>query len=316
MNDLAPSTLPASVNIPAPPSAAQIIAARDFSEFASVLTIDSPSMLQLASDELGKVTKLRKELEDARFTMTRPLDVAKKAIMDFFRPADTFAESAEKAIKGEVARYTREQDRLRREAEQRAEQERQRLAAEVERQRREAEAEANRKRREAEAEVERQRREAEQEAQAKIEAARQEAEALIESGNVAAAEQVLERAEGNAAAIQAQAAVQAAETLDRAEEDAAALQSLAATAPAPIARIAVPAPAKAQGMSVRENWKAEVLDLDAVVNAAAAGDANARGILQVNQTALNGLARSLKAQLRIPGVRAYDEPVVAARRAA
>lgn len=316
MNDLAPSTLPASVNIPAPPSAAQILAARDFSEFAAVLTIDSPDMLQLASDELGKVTKLRKELEEVRFSMTRPLDAAKKAIMDFFRPADAFAEQAERAIKGEIARYSTEQERLRREAERKAELERQRLAAEQERLRREAEVEATRQRQEAEREATRQREEAEKAAQATVEAARREAEALVENGDVAAAEQVLERAEGDANAIQTQAAVQTAQMLERAEEDAAAMQSLVATAPAPVARVVVPPAVKVQGLSMRENWKAEVIDLDAVITAAAAGDANARGILQVNQTALNGLARSLKAQLRVPGVRAFDEPVVASRRAA
>ena len=70
---------------------------------------------------------------------------------------------------------------------------------------------------------------------------------------------------------------------------------------------------KVAGISQREVWKATVVDLPALVQAAAADSTGvAAGLLQVNQTALNGLARSLKGALTVPGVKVYTETVMSA----
>lgn len=69
---------------------------------------------------------------------------------------------------------------------------------------------------------------------------------------------------------------------------------------------------KAAGVSVRKNWKADVVDFDALVKAVAAGKAPAR-LLMVNTTELNKIAKALQADTDIPGVRVYAEDVVAAR---
>lgn len=74
----------------------------------------------MAGDELKRIKNQAKELDALRVSMTRPLDEAKKKIMDFFRrPAQLLAD-AESAIKRSMLTYQREEERKRREAEARA----------------------------------------------------------------------------------------------------------------------------------------------------------------------------------------------------
>lgn len=74
-----------------------------------------------------------------------------------------------------------------------------------------------------------------------------------------------------------------------------------------------PPPAvKAQGVSTREKWTAEVVDFAALVRAVAAGRAP-MALLSVNQSALNKQAEALKGELAYDGVKARMERVVAAR---
>lgn len=74
----------------------------------------------------------------------------------------------------------------------------------------------------------------------------------------------------------------------------------------------VPPPMKTDGVSMRENWKAEVVDLQALVRHVATHP-ELIGLLLPNQTALNQQARSLKGKLAIPGVKAICEKVVSSR---
>ena len=53
-------------------------------------------------------------LEDERTKITKPMDAAKKAVMDLFRKPQDFLVEAEKVIKGAMITYSNEQDRLRR----------------------------------------------------------------------------------------------------------------------------------------------------------------------------------------------------------
>lgn len=62
---------------------------------------------------------------------------------------------------------------------------------------------------------------------------------------------------------------------------------------------------KVAGLGRRENWVAQVTNLQALVAAVAAGTQPIT-LLQPNQTALNGMARSLKGAMKVPGVRVYD----------
>lgn len=156
-------------------------------------------------------------------------------------------------------------------------------------------------RRAEEAKVEQARREAE-------EAARREREAAEEAARRAQAEAEELAAAGDVAA--------AAEAAVRAEEAHIAAE-MAEVAPPPMPTISAP---RAAGVSSRQNWKAEVQNLAALVTAAAEalakGDTTLLGYLQANEKALNLTAKALKAQARIPGVRIYAEDSLAVRRVA
>ena len=80
----------------------------------------------------------------------------------------------------------------------------------------------------------------------------------------------------------------------------------------PVIAIAPTTP-KVTGIAYRETWSASVTDLLALVKFVAANPSHI-GLLTANQPALNAQARSLKAQLRIPGVKAVCTRDVAAGR--
>ena len=73
---------------------------------------------------------------------------------------------------------------------------------------------------------------------------------------------------------------------------------------------------KADGVSTRKNWKAEVVDLGAFIGAIAAGkDPRLKAeLLKVNQPALNKLVKALEDGLKdVPGLRVFYEDVVSVR---
>lgn len=80
----------------------------------------------------------------------------------------------------------------------------------------------------------------------------------------------------------------------------------------PCAAVAVPLP-KAKGVSTRTIYRARVVDLPALVKAAAAGDELAMSLLVVNEKLLATLATGRKGALSIPGVEAYEEQTLAAK---
>jgi hypothetical protein len=69
---------------------------------------------------------------------------------------------------------------------------------------------------------------------------------------------------------------------------------------------------RAAGTQMRYTWKAEVTDLDALVKAVASNTMLPSNLLQVNQPALNALAKALGGKGKVPGVRFYEEANLAA----
>lgn len=102
---------------------------------AKEYVIDGPEMYAIAADELRSIKGKAKDLDELRKSMTRPLDDAKKRIMDFFNKPLTFLTEAESLIKRSMLTYDREQERKRKEEEERL-----RAAARAEQERLEAEA--------------------------------------------------------------------------------------------------------------------------------------------------------------------------------
>lgn len=96
--------------------------------------VDAPSA-ELAGEELRAIKTRAAALEEQRKAITKPMDDAKKAVMDLFRgPVDLLAR-AEGILKGKLLAYQQEEQRKATEARQAAERaaqaERDRLAAEA-----------------------------------------------------------------------------------------------------------------------------------------------------------------------------------------
>ena len=182
--------------------------------------VANPADYEVAGLELRRVKDAQKRLDELRKSMTRPLDAAKKAIMDFFRAPEDKLAKAEAGIKRAMVTYQDEQERLRREEQRRAE-------------------EAARRERERLAE---QAREAERKAREKAEAERKAAEEAAAAG----------RAE-EAAKLQARAAATEAKAAEKVE----AIETRAAAVVAPIIQREAP---KVAGVATREVWKFTVTD--------------------------------------------------------
>lgn len=105
------------------------------------------------------------------------------------------------------------------------------------------------------------------------------------------------------------AAVDAEQSGATAEEVEAVLEVPAFTAAAVIAQ---PTYSKAQGVSTREVWSAQVVNVRMLCRAVADG-VIAENVITPNMTALNGLARSLKSGFQVPGVKAVRTNTVAVR---
>ncbi len=220
---------------------------------AQAYEIDSPDMYQLAAQELSKIKARYKAINDARLSITRPMDEAKKRVMAFFDQPLKPLKAAESFLKKVMLDWDQKQERIRQEKEAEA---------------RKAQEEARKK------------------AEAEAEAARKKAE---------------EAAKGNDEQAAAEARAKA--------EEAQAQQEALEHAPAPVV---MPDTPKVKGLSKRQKWSAEVTDFEALVKAVAEGKAPIT-LLKVDQTALNGMARSLKDALNIPGIRAVAENVLASR---
>jgi hypothetical protein len=239
--------------------------------------IDSVEMYELAGGELREIVTKKKLLDEKRLAITRPIDVAKKAVMDLFRGPTEALELAEQTIKRSMVTFDNAERQRRAEEERKA-----RAAAEAERRRIEEEALARA------AEVERQEREHAEAVAAELE----------QMGDAQQAKEVRETA-------QIEAAQKADEVMREAAADAQTLVSFAPTSAAP----------KAAGIATREVWYSEVTDLDALIKAAAAGNSSARECLMANDKVLGAKVRSLKGALSLPGVRVWSENAIAARRA-
>ena len=105
--------------------------------------------------------------------------------------------------------------------------------------------------------------------------------------------------------------------IEQAESEGADVEEIAAIAeaplPAPVVKVE-PTFQRAAGVTTATVWKARVTAIQSIVKAATAGNSAAMSILQVNEVALNGLARSTRGTLQIPGVEFYSEDQVRAGR--
>lgn len=146
-----------------------------------------------------------------------------------------------------------------------------------------------------------------EEAARKLREEEQRKAAEAEKARIAAEEEARKAAEvGDAEAMFAaeEKAAEAAQVVAVATETAEALQHAAP--------VAVAAPAKLAGVSTREEWKAEVTDLMALIKAVAAGT-ESPDLLMANMPEINKRAKALKKEFNVPGIRTFPQQVIAAR---
>jgi len=88
-----------------------------------------------AGNELTRIAAAQKRIEAVRMTITRPMDAAKKAVLDFFRDPETKLETAKNTIKRAMIAYDEAQRRIREEEQRKADEiarkERERLEAQA-----------------------------------------------------------------------------------------------------------------------------------------------------------------------------------------
>lgn len=122
-------------------------------------------------------------------------------------------------------------------------------------------------------------------------------------------------AEAEALRLQSEA-LERASTAEAAGDHERAQHALEeAAAPPPPPPVVMAAPPRAAGVSVRQIWKAECTDLDALIKAAAAGHQLARACLVADPKVLGAQARALQERFVVPGVRVWPEDSMAARTA-
>lgn len=238
--------------------------------------INSPEDAEAANEDLGTIKAIHKTVEAMRKEMKQPHMDAAKAVDDAFRQPIEFLKRAEEVQKGAIQTYLDQIERARIEAEREA-----RAKAEAERRRIEAERAA--------------------EARAAAEKARAERE-RIEAERRAA----LATAEASGQIEDAQFVEDPAETARLAELEAQAKAAAeAAQEPVFIPEVLPPEvePVALAGISQRTTYEAEVVDLLELVKAVAAGTVQPE-VLMPNKKILDGLAKTMKDALRIPGVKA------------
>lgn len=102
---------------------------------ASTYTVTTAEHYTAAGDDLKRVKAAQKRLEEVRTAITRPMDAAKKAVLEFFRAPEAKLADAENRIKRAMIGYQTEQERIRREQQAKLEadarKERERIAAQA-----------------------------------------------------------------------------------------------------------------------------------------------------------------------------------------
>lgn len=301
-----PQTL--SVSVPVTNEAAQAMRANGALALAHEFDIDSPEMAQCAADQRRDWAQNIDKIKAVRDAILAPFKKAIETSGALFNPAIGELEAARNLVGQKLLTWdTQEKARI---AAENAKRE-----AEARRIRQEAEARAAQERAKAE---EAARAEREKAAAAEAERSKQaaEAERLRREGNAKAAAEA-ERKAHAASADAAKANEKAASVVENAEARAAEVQTQAAAAAsaAPMAE-----QVKVAGAQFRDNWVAELArgqtedDAKKSIALAVATDPQLLAYLKIDWPALNKSAKALKKQMRVPGIEAVNNPVVAGSR--
>jgi hypothetical protein len=75
------------------------------------IVVDSQDMYAIAGDELRNISTRRKDMEELRKSLTRPLDESKSRIMEMFRGPDEIMANAENALRAAMLGFQRDQQK-------------------------------------------------------------------------------------------------------------------------------------------------------------------------------------------------------------
>ncbi len=296
-----------------------LVLADQYDNFA-IATTDE---FMLAGEQLKQIKTLQSELEEKRFTITRPMDAAKKAVMELFRAPTERLAAAELNIKKAIGTWQTEQERI---AKERQRQEQERRDKEAKRLRDEARAaderaakkERDRLAREQAAADERARIECERLAEQQAEAEERARKAAEEARDEDERQRGVQRASEDARRLleqQEREAKRATEEQERLHQESMAAEAEArdrtARAENLVTRaddlqagpIATAAP-KVKGLSTGKNWKFEITDASQVPPE----------YKMVDEKKIGAVVKALKGDTNIAGVRVYWEPRIGARK--
>ncbi len=283
-----------TTTVPALPQAAELAQVADgVFKAAHAIEINSPMMYEIAAGELQSLQAKLEGLNEKRFAITRPMDAAKKNVMELFRAPTERCEAGIAHLKGAMLAYAK--------AEREKAQAAQKVADELARQER---LKLEHKARDEQAEADRKARE--------IAEAEQKARAILQQATDAAAagdREAEERANAELLAVeQAKAAAEAEQ--QHAMAKVMLSQTVAAVMSAPVVATVTP---KVSGVSTSAPWTAEVTDLLALVRFVAANPTFIN-FLQANLVPIKQQAKALQANCKIDGVRVYQEERLTSRR--
>lgn len=285
------------LNVTTPDEVALVRSAEKSLQLVQAIAIDCPEMYAAAGAELQVIKAKAKAIEEERVKITGPINEGLRRVNAMFKRPLEVLEQAEKMLKGSMIAFT-ESEQRRRDEEQRQAQEQARL----ERDRLQREADE----RERIAREERER--VENESRQRLEEENRRAEELRQQGNTEAADETTRRASETADREHREAEERENEERQRATT---VRETAAIVTAAPVATSIT----KAAGASMRKNWKAEVTDKAALIKHVAANP-HLVNLLDVNDSALNKMAKALELNLNLPGVRPWNDVGLAVRAAA
>lgn len=282
-----------------PPEGQVLVAEANKSlQLVGAIAIDSPAMFQEANTELQAIKSKARSLDAQRDDLVRPLNEVVRKINALFKPAIEVLGQAETQLKGSMLTYQNQEEEKAREEQRRRDEavrlERERLQREADERERQARAERE------EADRQARSREAEERRQAQELRRQGDEQAAAERERVAAEER--RRAEHEASQRAAEQAAQA--DADRQTAEVMSAPQVVQDVP------------KVAGLAKSKLWSAELTSIDEVIKAAAEGNALAKSILTIDEKVLRSHARSMKASLKIPGIRVKSEDTLASRAAA
>lgn len=315
------------VQIPNPGDGDSIQAAAALERMRQFEIVDTATYQTVATDLAG-IKGQWETVEAKRVRLKKPILEAGRGVDELFASPLAFLKQAETIAKSKLDAWTREQARL-----AKIEQDRLDAIARKERERREAEAREAQRKAEEKAAAERkaadekrraeeaEREKARQAENARLKAERDVADAQARGDREARVKAekeaqeaheraaAAEKAANNAKAAADKLETRAASTEQRGAERAEMLQQQAASVVAPTVQVDVP---QVKGLSSREVWTHEVSNLDLLIDAVIAGKAP-RTYLMANDTVLAAMAKALKNQFNVPGVKAFPKTITASK---